>query len=433
MYDRMVFDGLLRRQLTSETSKMIFGKSNRYDFIVTGASGSVGRHLIPILANNGYRILALGRNPTALRRMFIGFPDVDCADYQELSSIEGCDTLIHLAVRNNNQVGSIEDFVRDNIEFSDLICQNFIRLNGVRFINLSSIHSLGDKRQSLYAVTKYEAYCRLEGFLEDRLDNVYIGYFHSTSYFGEKVRWLEKVGGHGKLIFSFFKLFKPCTSAHLLGDYVISSSDALPHPNILTDDLSRSWAYRGFVRALDVAAAVMILVLLLPVFAVLWFIIHLDSSGPAIFAQTRVGKEQVPFTLYKFRTMKRDTVSAGTHEVSFSAVTKVGRILRKIKLDELPQAINLLRGEMTLVGPRPCLPMQKELIEARSALGVYAMKPGITGFAQIRDIDMSRPQDLAKVDYIYMKLQSLTLNLKIILLTATGRGGGDRVDLRETP
>lgn len=427
----MVSDGLLRRQLTFETSKMILGKSNRYDFIVTGASGKVGRHLIPILANNGYRVLALGRNPMALREMFINFSDVDCAEYQELSSQEGCDALIHLAVRNNNQTGSVEDFVRDNVQFSHLICQHFVRLNGVRFINLSSIHSLDNKSQSLYSVSKSDACRQMKGSLGDRFDNVYMGYFHDASYFGEKLRWLGKIRGYGNLLFSFFKVIKPCTSANLLGDYVISSSGTLPHPRILTDDLSCSRAYRGIVRTLDVAVAVMILVLLLPVFAVLWLIIHFDSSGPAIFAQTRVGKEQVPFTLYKFRTMKRDTVAAGTHEVSVSAVTKIGRILRKIKLDELPQAINLLRGEMTLVGPRPCLPMQKELIEARSELGVYAMKPGITGFAQIRDIDMSRPQELAKIDYTYMKLQSLTLNLKIILLTALGRGGSDRVDLRE--
>jgi lipopolysaccharide/colanic/teichoic acid biosynthesis glycosyltransferase len=88
---------------------------------------------------------------------------------------------------------------------------------------------------------------------------------------------------------------------------------------------------------------------------------------------------------------------------------------------------------MTLVGPRPCLPVQEELVSARQALGVYSMRPGITGYAQIRQIDMSRPHELARSDHIYMKLQSLVLNLKIILLTAFGRGGGDRVASPEKP
>jgi lipopolysaccharide/colanic/teichoic acid biosynthesis glycosyltransferase len=170
-----------------------------------------------------------------------------------------------------------------------------------------------------------------------------------------------------------------------------------------------------------------ILILLLPMILVLWLVIRLGSPGPAIFTQTRVGKGQAPFTLYKFRTMKRDTASVGTHEVSISAVTKAGKFLRRTKLDELPQAVNLLRGEMTLVGPRPCLPVQEELVNARSALGIFAMKPGITGYAQVREIDMSRPQELARSDYIYMKVQSLAINFKIILQTAFGRGRGDRV------
>jgi lipopolysaccharide/colanic/teichoic acid biosynthesis glycosyltransferase len=411
---------------------MILSKPNCYDFIVTGASGKVGRHLIPLLASSGYRILALGRNAVDLRKLYTDLLNVDCAEYYELDNQKFCSTMIHLAVRNNDKPGLIEDFNRDNVEFSKIICSHFLRLNGSRFINLSSIQSLDSKGRSLYAVSKSSGNMQMEKLLGDKFDNVHIGYFHSSSYFGEKFSFFEKIGKCGKILFYFVKIMKPATSLNSIVDYVISPSEGSLRPNILTDDLSHSQAYRGFVRALDIAAALIILVLLLPVLAILFLIIRLDSPGPAIFAQTRVGKEQVPFTLYKFRTMKRDTVAAGTHEVSVSAVTKIGRFLRKTKLDELPQAINLLRGEMTLVGPRPCLPVQEELIKARSTFGIYTMKPGITGYAQIRGIDMSRPQELAKSDYMYMKLQSLTLNLKIILLTAFGRGGGDRVDLRET-
>ena len=131
--------------------------------------------------------------------------------------------------------------------------------------------------------------------------------------------------------------------------------------------------------------------------------------------------------------MKHGTASAGTHEVSASAVTRLGAFLRRTKLDELPQAINLLRGTMTLVGPRPCLYSQTELVEAREALGVYTLKPGITGYAQIRAIDMSQPLVLARADYRYKMLRSLLLDLRIILATARGRGGGDRVAAPDRP
>jgi len=402
-------------------------RSHHYDFIVTGASGNVGRHLVPLLASRGSRILAVGRDAAPLRARYAGIAGVDAASYDELAGQPACDTLVHLAVRNNNHPGSLDDFTRVNVDFATEICGEFNRMGGRRFVNISSIQSLDDDNASPYAVSKDLARRRIAELVGDRLDDVHIGYFHDARYFGERLAFLNRLGAFGGAIFGMFKTLKPATSAKSLADYLSGPARALPTPGILTDDLSRSWVYRSATRALDIAVALGILVVLLPILVVLWALIRLDSPGPAIFAQTRVGKGQVPFTLYKFRTMKRDTVAAGTHEVSVSAVTRIGKFLRGTKLDELPQAINLLRGEMTLVGPRPCLPVQEELVNARAALGVYAMKPGITGYAQIREIDMSRPQELADSDHIYMKLQSLTLNFKIILLTAFGRGGGDRV------
>src|SRR5690606_23023583 len=127
------------------------------------------------------------------------------------------------------------------------------------------------------------------------------------------------------------------------------------------------------------------------------------------------------------RTMKAGTVEAATNEVPAEAVTGIGRFLRRTKLDELPQVWNILRNEIGLVGPRPCLPVQTQLIEARRQRGVLSLKPGITGLAQVNGIDMSEPVRLARWDRRYLALQSLALDARIVLATARGRGQGDRV------
>jgi len=159
-----------------------------------------------------------------------------------------------------------------------------------------------------------------------------------------------------------------------------------------------------------------------------WLVIKLSSSGSAIFAQQRVGKNGKSFICYKFKTMNNNTKQVATHEINASSITKIGKILRKTKIDELPQVWNILKNEMSLVGPRPCLPMQKELILEREKLGVLDIKGGITGLAQIQGVDMSDPKRLAKLDAKYLDLSGLILDLKIILATATGKGQGDKVN-----
>lgn len=156
--------------------------------------------------------------------------------------------------------------------------------------------------------------------------------------------------------------------------------------------------------------------------------VRLESSGPGFFRQVRVGRHRRPFVCYKIRTMALGTPEAGTHEVAASAVTRVGRFLRATKLDELPQLLNVVRGEMAFVGPRPCLPSQVELVEARDRLGVFEVLPGITGLGQIRGIDMSDPDRLARCDAEYVRARNLRLDLSILWATFRGAGGGDRVN-----
>lgn len=180
------------------------------------------------------------------------------------------------------------------------------------------------------------------------------------------------------------------------------------------------------IRLLDVILSGIGLVILSPVLLGLGVVGWFDTGAP-LFRQQRVGRGQVPFTLVKFRSMRVGTASVPTHLADASMITPFGRFLRRTKLDELPQLWNVLRGDMSLVGPRPCLATQDDLVRAREALGVFRARPGVTGLAQLRGIDMSTPQLLAETDAAMLGSLSIGLYLECIILTVLGRGAGDRV------
>jgi O-antigen biosynthesis protein WbqP len=180
-------------------------------------------------------------------------------------------------------------------------------------------------------------------------------------------------------------------------------------------------------RAGDIVLAIVGLLLTWPIIVVCAVAVRLTSPGPAIFRQTRVGYKERPFICLKLRTMYQGTGDAPTHQTVASSVTPLGHHLRRLKLDELPQLWNVLVGEMSFVGPRPCLPSQTELIAERRRLGVYGLRPGITGVAQVRGIDMSDPQRLAAVDATYLGTDSLVTDIRLIWITIRGGGRGDRV------
>lgn len=180
------------------------------------------------------------------------------------------------------------------------------------------------------------------------------------------------------------------------------------------------------LRVIDSVLSLVGLLLSSPLLLALCCIGLLDTGSP-IFRQRRVGKGERPFTLIKLRTMKVDTASVPTHLASSSSITPFGQFLRKAKLDELPQLWNVLKGDMSMVGPRPCLFNQETLIAARVARGVFAVRPGITGEAQVNEIDMSTPELLAEVDSKMIAEMSLSNYFKLILLTVSGRGSGDRL------
>jgi len=180
------------------------------------------------------------------------------------------------------------------------------------------------------------------------------------------------------------------------------------------------------IRLFDVFFAVLGLFLGFPLILVIFLIGFFDTGSP-LFRQVRVGRNKNPFTLFKFRTMKVDTVSVASHLACSSSITPFGHFLRRSKLDELPQLWNVLWGDMSLVGPRPCLFNQQELINEREQRGVLLVRPGITGLAQVNEIDMSTPVLLAETDAKMLQTLDVAHYFKYILMTVGGKGMGDRV------
>lgn len=180
------------------------------------------------------------------------------------------------------------------------------------------------------------------------------------------------------------------------------------------------------LRLLDFLLSLIGLLFAMP-FLVILYIIGLFDTGSPIFMQERVGRNKKPFTLIKFRTMTVDTASVASHLASTASITSFGGFLRKTKLDELPQLWNVLKGEMSLVGPRPGLYNQTDLTQAREAKNVFSVRPGITGLAQVNEIDMSTPELLAKTDREMINTLTIANYFKYILMTVSGSGSGDRV------
>jgi lipopolysaccharide/colanic/teichoic acid biosynthesis glycosyltransferase len=392
--------------------------------VITGASGFVGQNLVPILVLAGDELLLAGRDTQKLRRLF---PAVAVCAYDDLPvRAKGFDKLLHLAVANNNLDATINEFRTANVQFACEIAKSARDAGIGCFVNVSSIHALDDKNQSPYAVTKREAVFKLREMAGLNVVSVYLPLVYGDQWGGSLSRLNKLPRVMATVIFQLLAALKPVVQVNRLADYVRKGTGDGADV-IISDNQDRNVVYRFIKRVVDLCFAAGVLFLLGWLMLVIWILIRFQSPGPGFFVQERVGRDAVRFKCVKFRTMKLGTLQAATHEVSASAITPLGNFLRKTKIDELPQIWNIFRNEVSLVGPRPCLAVQAELIAARMQRGVLSIKPGITGLAQVNGIDMSDPRTLAEWDCRYFKLRSLLLDLKILLATALGAGWGDRV------
>jgi len=394
--------------------------------VITGASGFVGQSLVPLLAEAGVQLLLVGRDQAKLAALF---PHIQSCGYGDLEQrAQGWDLLLHLVVANTDAKLDRPGFMRVNADFLIEVAGKARQAGIGRLINISSTHALDEANQGAYAESKRQAARQLASVSGLNVTTIYLPAVHGERWSG-RLKLLNRLPGwlaHG--LFGVLAMLKPTVHVRRLADFILAGE--FPDPStelILSDDQQANPWFVVSKRFIDLAVAVSVFALLWWAMALIWAIVRLQSPGPGIFAQDRVGRNGREFVCYKFRTMELGTRQAGTHEVSAAAITPFGRFLRATKLDELPQAWNILRNEMSLVGPRPCLPTQTALIAARQRLGVLGAKPGITGLAQINGIDMSDPERLARWDARYLALQSLRLDITIGLATLIGRGQGDKV------
>lgn len=174
-------------------------------------------------------------------------------------------------------------------------------------------------------------------------------------------------------------------------------------------------------RFLDFIFSLLALILLSPLILVISLLILLSSGRPIIFKQQRVGFNNKLFTIYKFRTMKDGMRQTRTEDLTdeeiANDITFIGKILRKLSLDELPQLFNILKGDMSFVGPRPLIPLEDEIRQLREKYNVYSVRPGITGWAQVNGRDFITDEQKAKLDKEYVEKQSIIMDIKIMFRT----------------
>ena len=188
--------------------------------------------------------------------------------------------------------------------------------------------------------------------------------------------------------------------------------------------------YRFWKRGFDILLSFIGLTILLLPILIIALLVYVDDPGKIIFSQNRIGKGNKSFRLYKFRTMKLDTPKyMATSQVvnPDQYITRVGKILRKLSLDEIPQLVNVLKGDMSLVGPRPLIPGEKPIHDMRDRFGVYTVRPGVTGLAQVNGRDTVLPADKVRYDVKYVEQFGFFSDIKILFATVPKVFAGDGV------
>lgn len=386
--------------------------------IITGASGFLGRYLVPLCVTAGYRLLLCGRNPEALSRQY---PGLQACQLEALPDRlqSGTHAMLHLAVLNSDANASEEAYIAANVTYLKTALEYARAAGVVHVIYPSSFHI--QTQTTPYAKSKAVAEATIKACTDMKTKILYLPAVYGATFQG-RLGVLNKVPRslRGTVFHVLHSLRSTVHVDHVFDAVHTTLKTGCTGDKIITDDQNKNPVYCFCKRMIDLAFTAAIIALLWWLLVLIWVLVKVTSPGPGFFIQDRLGRNGVVFRCHKFRTMAVGTKQVGTHEAPSHAITKVGAVLRKFKLDELPQIWNLLKGEMSLVGPRPCLPVQEALIDARKELKIFDLRPGISGLAQVNGVDMSTPEHLARVDEVYAKKRTLVMDIKIVLATLPG-------------
>jgi lipopolysaccharide/colanic/teichoic acid biosynthesis glycosyltransferase len=372
---------------------------------------------LPFLS--GHELLLFGRTNSQLECAGRIYP---VHNYLELDRFgQAADVFVNLAVVNNNSLAPEHEYFEVNSNLAVKLNEMRIKIGVKRFINVSSTLALNQSNLSPYACSKRQAAMRMAD-QPGNPETIYLGQVHGRRFSGRLAILNVLPDFVARAAFYAYAALRPTTRIDAFAEYILNTkmTGVIPIDHnefALVDSKSANWCFRVTKRAIDVAAAVGIVIIFWWLLLLVYLAVWAQSKGSAIFRQVRVGKNETPFVCYKFRTMKVGTDQKGTHEIDASSITPLGKFLRRFKLDELPQIFNVLKNQMTLIGPRPGLPNQFELTESRRFHNVYSATPGMSGLAQVNHIDMSDPARLAKCDATYLATQGLMLDIKLILKT----------------
>jgi len=401
--------------------------------VVTGVDGFVAGQLIPFLLEAGHSLLLVSSNPGFLHEGLPRSESVSTADWASRAS--SYDAFLHLAVQNNNSDGSHASFIEVNDRFSGELAAKARDLGIKRFIFASSVHTLDPLDNSFCAKILRAGEESVRRSFGESCEIIHLGGVYGSRFSGKMAilnslpQFIQRPGVQA------LSALDPVTNVRAIANYLSSDpAEMSDRVTILTDNKDDSPLYRLWRRTLDLVF-VMGAVFLSPLLAIVWAVVVMKDGSPGFFLQNRVGVEGKVFRCIKIRTMSKETVSKGTHLVEDSAVTKIGRFLRKFKIDEVPQAINIAKKEMNLIGPRPSLPNQHEVIASRKVRGVLGSTPGLTGWAQVNGIDMSAPGELAKLDAQYLKLRSILWDMNIMkrILRSGSKSQRERAQNEDRP
>lgn len=412
--------------------------------IVTGAASSLGQIVMPQLIKAGLETVLLSQNGGQELVLYPNIPNIDLSNLSGVTAAidvqAETDVLLHLAILQSNTAKHPDEYAEQNVTYLKNVLAE-VQKRGVRRVIYPACPQAKADAQNPYKTSRFNAEELLKVHLDkghlDQLTLVAIPAVYTDDQFRGRLSRLNKVPKtlHAPVVALLGAVY-PILHGDRLGakltELLNSPSKTGMNTLFLADDQSNNIAYRIGQRLMDIGFAVSILLILWWALILVWIAVKVTSTGPGIFAQPRVGKAQKTFTCFKFRTMNQGTRQAGTHEMSTAEITHVGKFLRVSKLDELPQIVNLLRGDMSLVGPRPGLPVQTELTHARDAHGVFKIRPGITGLAQVQGVDMSDPEKLARMDADYVARRSLLLDFRLLLATVSRSAFGDKVSSEST-